>query len=307
MRKLIVAVLVVAGILCVGCSSEKDTRMVIGLSLSSMKDPFLLTLKQAAEETAEEHNVRLVVTESQANLAKQINAVEDLMQRGVDVLVLNPIDAKGIIPAVEAANEAGIPVLIVDTDALGGVKKSFIGSDNVAGGRLAGEFIIEKLGGKGNVAILDDVPGKAAIMDRIAGFKEAMEQESGINIVSVQPAYGRRDMAISVTENLLQAHPEIDAIFSTCDEMAMGAMDVLIASGLKDKILLVGFDASEEARQAIRENKLDADVAQFPDKMGRLSVEAAVKVANGERVEMYIPTPVVLVTGENVDTFRENN
>ncbi|MFC1551842.1 substrate-binding domain-containing protein, partial [Candidatus Latescibacterota bacterium] len=133
MRKLIVLVLVVliAAILLVRCSSEKDERLVIGLSLSSMKDPFLLTLKQSAEETSAEHNVRLVVTESQANLAKQINAVEDLMQRGVDILVLNPIDAKGIIPAVEAANEAGIPVLIVDTDALGGDKLSFIGSDNV--------------------------------------------------------------------------------------------------------------------------------------------------------------------------------
>ena len=275
--------------------------------MSSLKDSFLLTLKQSAEEAAEKNNIQLIVTESQANLAKQINAVEDLMQRGVDILVLNPFDAKGIIPAVEAANEAGIPVLTVDTDALGGEKISFIGSDNVKGGRLAGEYIIEKLGGKGNVAVLDDVPGKAAIMDRINGFKEALEHESGMKIVSVQPAYGRRDMAITVTENLLQAHPEINAIFSTCDEMALGAMDVLYASGMKNKIILVGFDACEEALEAIRDNKLDADIAQFPDKMGKLFIEAVLKVANGEKVEKYIPIPVVLVTRENVDTFKTNN
>ncbi|MFC1651152.1 sugar ABC transporter substrate-binding protein [Candidatus Latescibacterota bacterium] len=307
MRKIVLVILLILGLVSFNCSSSKEEKLVVGLSLSSLKDPFLLTLKQSAEQSAEQNNIRLVVTESQANLAKQINAVEDLMQRGVDILVLNPVDAKGIIPAVEAANEAGIPVLTVDTDALGGEKISFIGSDNVKGGRLAGEYIIEKLGGRGNVAILDDVPGKAAIIDRIAGFKEALEQEPAMKIVSVQPAYGRRDMAITVTENLLQAHPEINAIFSTCDEMAMGVMDVLITSGIKNKIILVGFDASEEAQEAIRDNKLDADIAQFPDKMGILFIEAALKVANGEKVENYIPTPVILVTRENVDTFKTSN
>jgi len=304
MKKVIITLIIAA--MSLACSSKGEKKLVVGFSLSSLKDPFLLTLKKSAEKAAKENNIKLVVTESQANLAKQINAVEDLMQREIDILGLNPIDAKGIIPVVEAANVAGIPVITVDTDALGGELVTFVGSDNVKGGELAGEYIIEKLKGKGRVAVLDDVPGKAAIMDRIKGFKKAVEKEPAIEIVTIQPAYGKRDVAITVTENILQAHPNIDAIFATCDAMVLGALEVLQASGEKDDIILVGFDACEEALECIKEKRLDADIAQFPDKMGELFIEAAIKTLKGENLPKYIPVQVVLVTSENVDTFNKD-
>ena len=306
MKKTAFIILFIFAVINLTCSPDKEKKLVVGFSMSSIKDPFLLTLKKSAEEAAEKHGIKLIVTESQANLAKQINAVEDLMQRGIDILVLNPLDAKGIVPAVEAANAKGIPGLTVDTGALGGKIVTFVGSDNLKGGELAGEYIIKKLSGRGRVVVLDDVPGKQAIIDRIKGFKRAVDKAPDIEIVTIQPAYGKRDMAITVTENILQAHPDIDAIFATCDAMALGALDVLTAAGRKDKIILVGFDACDEALEAIKKGTLDADVAQFPNKMGSMFIEAVVKTARGEKLPEYIPVPVVLVSKENVDTFNKD-
>jgi len=213
------------------------------------------------------------------------------------------VDAKGIVPAIKAANAAGVPVITVDTDAYGGDVRVFVGSDNVKGGELAASYIVEQLKGTGTVAVLDDVPGKAAIMDRIAGFRSIMEAWPGVDIVTVQPAYGRRDRAVTVTENILQAHPDVDAIFATADAMALGAMSVLQAVRRQQPVILVGFDACEEAVQAIQRGTLQADIAQFPDRIGRAFIENAMKVLRNEPVPGKVPIPVTLVTADNADNY----
>ena len=276
-------------------------EITLGLALSTLNNPFFVDLRDGAQAAADAAGVKLVVVDAQDDPGKQASAIEDLIQSKVSALLINPTDADAIVPSIEAANEAGIPVFTVDRSAAGGEVVSHIASDNVAGGRMAAEFLCNALGGEGKVVELEGIPGTSAARDRGKGFNEYMSENCpGIEIVARQTANFNRAEGLTVFENILQAQPEIDGVFAHNDEMILGAIEAAEAAGRADEIVFVGFDAIDDAIQAIKEGKLAATVAQQPAEMGRLAVETAVKYLNGEDVPEYIPVDLALVTAETL-------
>lgn len=306
MKKIIVSLLVlVLAMSIVGCNKDNaanntastgetsEGTTTIGFVVSTQTNPFFVTLKEGAEAKAKELGVELIVLDSQDDSTKAASNMEDLITRGVDVIVVNPTDSDAIVPSVEAANEAGIPVITVDRVSNGGEVVSSVASDNIAGGKMAGEFIIEKLAGKGKVVELEGISGANSAIERGQGFNEAIEG-SGLEVVAKQTADYDRSKGLEVMENILQSQPEIDAVFAHNDEMALGALEAIKAAG-RD-IIVVGFDATDDAVASVEAGDLAATIAQQPDIMGQKAIEIAQKVANGEEVEASIPVELKMVT-----------
>lgn len=269
----------------------------LGLSLSTLNNPFFVTLRDGAEAAASEAGIELVVVDAQDDPAQEATNIEDLIQRGVGALLINPTDADAIVPSIQKANEAGIPVFTVDRGAAGGEVVSHIASDNVAGGRLAGEFLCNALNGEGQVVELEGIAGTSAARDRGQGFNDYMTNECpDVEIVAQQTANFNRAEGLSVFENILQAQPEIDGVFAHNDEMILGAIEAAEAAGRAEEIVFVGFDAIDDAVAAVEEGKLAATIAQQPAEMGRISVETADNYLAGESVEDSIPVDLALVT-----------
>lgn len=257
------------------------SAQTVGLSLSTLNNPFFVTLRDGAQTAADEAGIDLIVVDAQDSVSKQISDIEDLIQRGVDVLIVNPTDSDAVVPAVMAANAAGIPVIAVDRGVSGGQLAYFIASDNVAGGALAAEYICEQLGGSGSVVELEGIPGTSAARDRGEGFNEYMSENCpDATIVARQTANFNRAEGLSVMENILVAQPEIDAVFAHNDEMALGALQAIQASN-RD-IMVVGFDATDDAVVAVNACTMSATVAQQPAELGRTAIEAAQNITGGE-------------------------
>ncbi len=274
-----------------------DEGLTLGLSLSTLNNPFFVTLKDGAEAAAAAAGVELVVVDAQDDPAREATNIEDLIQQGVDALLVNPTDADAIVPSIQKANDAGIPVFTIDRGASGGEIVSHIASDNVAGGRLAAEFLCDALGGSGMVVELEGIAGTSAARDRGQGFNDYMSADcTGVEIVAKQTANFNRAEGLSVFENILQAQPEIDGVFAHNDEMILGAIEAAEAAGRAGEIVFVGFDAVDDAVAAVEAGQLAATVAQQPSEMGRLGVEFAVGFLNGSAVESNIPVDLSLVT-----------
>ena len=295
MRKLIV--LALSLMLVVGLSAGVAAQDVkLGLAVSTLNNPFFVDLKDGAEAMAEEMGVEILTVDAQDDAASQLSSVEDLLIKQIDVLIVNPVDGNAVVAAITAANNAGVPVITVDRGAEGGDVLSHIASDNVAGGEMAGDFIAEQLGEEGKVVELQGIPGTSAARDRGKGFNMSMDKYPGMEVIARQPAAFDRAEGMTVMENILQGNPEIDAVFAHNDNMALGAMEAIAAAGRSDEIMIVGFDAVNDAREAVAEGEMAATVAQKPDLMGEMAVETAIKVANGEEVDEYTPVPLELIT-----------
>ncbi len=271
-------------------------KFVIGLSLSTLNNPFFVTLRDGALEAAKQYNVDLIVLDAQDNPAKQLNDIEDLIQKKVDLIIINPTDSDAIVSAVESANDANIPVITVDRAANGGKVVLHIASDNVAGGRMAAEIIAKALGGKGNVVELVGIPGTSAARDRGKGFEEGLKNYPGLKLVAKQVANFNRAEGLTVMENIIQANPNIDAVFAQNDEMALGAIEALKEAGMLDKVIVVGFDAIPDAVEAVKKGEMYATIAQQPFKMGYMAVEKAVEYLTTGTI--YIPVALKAVMGE---------
>jgi ribose transport system substrate-binding protein len=273
---------------------KKEGKVKIGLSVSTLNNPFFVSLKEGAEKEAKAQGAELLVADAQNDSAKQVNDIEDLIQKGADVLIINPTDSDAVTAAVQSANDANIPVITVDRSANGGDVVSHIASDNVAGGKMAGDFILEKLGKKGKVVELEGIPGSSAARERGEGFHKAVDAVKDIKVVAKQAADFDRAKGLSVMENILQGNKDIQAVFAHNDEMALGALQALEAAGLKD-VIVVGFDATDDAVKAVKDGKMAATVAQKPVDIGQKGVETAIKVVNKESVEKFIPISLELV------------
>ncbi|WP_455256807.1 ribose ABC transporter substrate-binding protein RbsB [Peptoniphilus asaccharolyticus] len=306
MNKKIIAMVMSAlmiATLLVGCTGGKNSSnnkaeettqegKTIGLVVSTLQNPFFVDLKTGAEEKAKELGVEIIALDSQDDPAKELSNVEDLITKKVDILLINPTDSDAVAAAVMNANQAGIPVITLDRASNGGEVLSHIASDNVAGGKMAGEHIIKLLEGKGNVVELEGIPGSSSARERGQGFNEAIEG-SELQVVAKQTANYDRTEGLSVMENILQANADIQAVFAHNDEMALGALEAIKSSG-KD-IKVVGFDATDDAVKSVEAGELAATIAQQPKEIGSLGIEAAVKAINGETVEKSIPVELKLV------------
>jgi len=293
-----------------GCREDdtlKDNRPTVALVLKTLNNPYFIEMQKGANEAAQKLNINLIVqaADREVDVEKQMQIIENLIQRNVAAICISPSGSKEIIPAIVKANKANIPVIIVDTrvDAKllaesGGDVATFIGSDNIDGGRLAGKFIIERLNGKGNLAILEGIPGHETNDARISGLHDALKNNDGIKILTSQTANWERDQGFNVFQNILQAHPEVQALFACNDMMALGAVEAIAAAGRTGEIVVVGFDAIEDSRIAINGNKMDGSVAQHPAEMGKITVESAFKLINGKNIPSEIPIKIELITIE---------
>lgn len=276
-----------------GDETSEDESYTIGFVISTQTNPFFVSLKDGAEAKANELGAELIVLDSQDDSATAAANMEDLITRGVDLILVNPTDSDAIVNSIIAANEAGIPVITVDRAANGGEILSYIASDNIAGGKMAGEFIIEQIGDAGKVVELEGIAGTNSAIERGQGFNEALEG-TDIEVVAKQTADFDRVKGLDVMENILQSQPEIDAVFAHNDEMALGALEAIKASG-KD-ILVVGFDATDDAVAAVEAGDMGATVAQQPALIGEISVESAIRALSGETIDENIPVELKLVT-----------
>ncbi|MBI0579091.1 ribose ABC transporter substrate-binding protein RbsB [Neobacillus cucumis] len=268
----------------------KDVK--IGLSVSTLNNPFFVSLKNGVQKEAKVLGMEVKVVDAQNDSAKQINDVEDLIQQGVDVLLINPTDSAAISTAVQSANNIGIPVITLDRSADKGKVAALVASDNIKGGEMAGNYIVKELGEKAKVAELEGVPGASATRERGKGFHNIADQK--LNVVEQQSADFDRTKGLTVMENLLQANPDIQAVFAHNDEMALGAIEAINSSG--KNIMVIGFDGNDDALKAIKAGKMEATVAQQPELIGKLAVDAGRDVVQGKKVAKKIPAPLKLVT-----------
>lgn len=264
----------------------------IGFVVSTQTNPFFVSLKNGVEKKAAELGYEVITIDAQDDPAKATAGMEDLITKNVDIIIVNPTDSDAIVTAVESANDADIPVLTVDRMSNGGEVVSHIASDNEAGGQQAGEFIIEQIGEGTKVVELEGVPGANSAIERGKGFEAALEGKD-IEVVAKQTANFDRTQGLDVMENILQSQPEIDAVFAQNDEMALGALEAIEASG-RD-ILVVGFDATDDAVKSVEDGKLAATIAQKPELMGETVVEVAAKYLDGETVEDFVPVELELI------------
>ena len=286
----VMAALMLAAFPIAACAGQ-----TLGMVISTLNNPFFVTLKDGATEKAAELGVDLVVYDAQDDSAKMTSAMEDLIQKKVDLILVNPTDADAVVPSILKANAAGIPVFTIDRGASSGKVVCHIASDNIAGGKMAGEYLAKMIGGSGKVVELVGIPGASAARDRGKGFHDAMKQNPKIEIVASQAADFNRDKGLTVFENILQAQPVINGVFAHNDEMILGAIAAAEAAGRKG-IVFVGFDAVDDARKAVKDGKLSATVAQQPKEMGLMGVEYAVKFLKGEKIPDNVPVPLMLVT-----------
>lgn len=269
----------------------------IGASLLTQQHPFYIELADAMKAEATAKDVKLEVAIANQDLNKQLADVEDFIVKGVDVIVLSPVDSKGVKAVIEKAQKAGIKVITVDVPANGVEVTSYIGTDNYTGGVKAGELMAKVLGDKGKVAIID-YPTVQSVVNRIDGFKKAIGEHKDIEIVAQQTGITRAE-ALAAAQNMLQANPDIQGIFGFGDDAALAAAVAVKSAGLENQVKVIGFDGMEEARNAVDTNPVMVGVIQqFPGEMGKRAVDTAIDVIAGKEVPAEQPIEPGVYTGK---------
>ena len=279
----------------IGCG--RDNKPKIGMVLSTLNNPFFVNMKDGAEKEAEKLGYDLVVLDSQNDPAKERANVEDLVQLGVIALLINPTDSDAVVKTVEVANKSNIPVITLDRQANGGKITSHIASDNIKGGEMAAEYVLDKFKdekGPINVVEIQGIPGASATRDRGEGFHNIMDKNHKFNFISIQAADFDRQKGLQVMENIIQANPNIQVVFAHNDEMALGAVKAIKASGIN--ALVIGFDGNDDAKDSIDANEMTATIAQQPDLIGALGVELANKIYKGESIKDKIAADLKVYT-----------
>ena len=276
-------------------ATARPGAVTVGLSISTMDNPFFVALRDGAQAEAKVVGINLTTVDAQNDAAKQIAGVEDLIQKKVPVILLNPTDSDAVANVVKEATAAGIKVVSLDRAVNGAEVSSHIASDNVVGGKMAGEFLMKKLGGKGNVVELEGIPGSSAARERGEGFESVITGTPGMKLVAKQPANFDRAQGLTVMENILQANKDIQGVFAQNDEMALGAQRAIEEAGLKN-VVIVGFDATADGVAAVKAGKLGATVQQKPELIGKTGVDTAQRLIEGKPVDRNIPVPLALVT-----------
>lgn len=284
----------------------------IALVLKTLTNPFFIIIQDAAKQKANDLGVELLVQapEQETDYEKQLAIVENMISSKVDAIVITLADAKALVPAIKKANDAGIIVITlnqrVDEAQLknaGGFVDCYIGTDDRQAGQMCAEALCKAINNKGEIANLEGIAGNTVADDRNNGLKDIVSKYPEVKIVSSQPANWETEKGYSVTQNILQANPDIVGIFGDNDMMALGAIKAVEDAGLAGKIQIVGLDAIADAINAVKNGSMYATLTQHPELMGSLGIENAVKKLNGETIETDITTKNEVVDKSNVDKF----
>ncbi|WP_316776239.1 ABC transporter permease/substrate-binding protein [Streptomyces sasae] len=274
----------------------------IGLSLSTLNNPFFVQIRSGAEDEAKKLGVDLTVTDAQNDASQQANQLQNFTSSGLGAIIVNPVDSDAASNSVKAADKADIPVIAVDRGVNNAKTDALVASDNVKGGELAAKTIAEKLGGHGKIVILQGQAGTSAARERAQGFAQGLKAYPGIQVVAQQPADFDRTKGLDVMSNLLQAHPDVQGVIAANDEMALGAIKAL-GSKAGTSVSVVGFDGTPDGLTAVKNGTLYASVAQQPSELGKIAVDNALKAIKDEKIDPTIKVPVKVITKENVDGF----
>ncbi|HEY6906910.1 MAG TPA: substrate-binding domain-containing protein [Ignavibacteriaceae bacterium] len=302
MNKLSISIYVIMIMLSSLSCGEKTgndikTGKTIGVSLLTRGHIFYRDLEEGLKKESEKYGYSLIITSADWDLGKQISQIEDFISRKVDAIIVSPVDSKGIGSGITEANNAGIPVFTADIAAEEGKVVSHIASDNVQGGRLAGEYLARVLNGKGKVAIINQ-PAITSVLDRVAGFREAINKYPDIKIVADVNGLGVRDRSLQATADVLQANPQLNGIFGINDDTALGALDAVNQFNRKS-IIIIGYDATPPAVDAIlKDSPLKADVVQYPVKIGIKTIDVINDYFNNKLVPKNVPVEVGIVDKE---------
>ena len=293
---------------CGGGSSEQNSKSgnsngskgTIGISVLTLGNPFFNVIAEGVKEEAAKHGYDVLVVDGDRDVQKQANQIDDFLTKGVVAIILNPCDRQSIGPAIEKANQAGVPVFTCDLKCVaeGAEVVSHVGSDNLQGGKLAGEAMIEALGAQGGEVLVIHFPQANSCQLRVRGFEEVIAAYNQglvagrIEVVAELDGGGVRDEGYKVTEDTLQAHPDLRGIFAINDPSGLGARAALEKAGKQDQVTIVAFDGQPEGKQAIKDGKIFADPIQFPDLIGKKTVQLMMDYFSGNVVakEVLIPT-----------------
>lgn len=278
-----------------------DKKYVVGLAMNTQTNPFFVDVKSGVQKAADELGVELYITDAQDDPTIQMKDVENLITKKPDCIIIDTCDSEAIVSSIEACNKAGIPVLTMDREASGGEVVSHIGYDAVKSGKLAGQYLVDTLGKKGNIVEIQGIMGTNVAQNRSKGFNEIISQNPDMKIVACQVADFDRAKGMSVMENILQANPHIDGLYAANDEMLLGALEAVEAAGRLDEITMIGCDAIDDTIKAIKANKVEATIAEPPFFLGKAIMNAAYDYLEGKQVEKYVILDNELVTAENVD------
>ncbi|MGW0836590.1 ABC transporter permease/substrate-binding protein [Streptomyces prunicolor] len=282
--------------------SSTTSKPKLGLSLSTLNNPFYVQLKSGAQAEAKKLGLDLTVTDAQNDASQQANQLQNFTSSSYGAIIVNPVDSDAASNSVKAADKAKIPVIAVDRAVNKAAVDTLVASDNVVGGELAAKTIGEKLGGTGKIVILQGQAGTSAARERAEGFAKGLKAYPGIQVVAQQPADFDRTKGLDVMSNLLQAHPDVQGVIAANDEMALGAIKALGSKAGKS-VSVVGFDGTPDGLTAVKQGTLYASVAQQPSQLGRIAVDNALRAAQGKKVETTVKVPVKVVTKENVAGF----
>lgn len=310
MRKPLVGIAIAAigALALTACSSGSDGAgstatgggdITVGLALSTLNNPFFVSLRDGAQAAADEAGVTLTVTDGGDDATTQANQLQDFQTKKVSAVIVNAVDSDAAGPAVTPLIDAGIPVVAVDRAVNGVDVNSFIASDNVAGGKLAADALAAAIGKSGKVIVLQGLAGTSAARDRDKGFTEGIAAYPDIEVVASQPADFDRTKGLDVATNLLQANPDVVGIFAANDEMALGAIQAL-GSKAGTSVFVVGFDGTDDGVAAIKAGTMAASIAQQPEELGKSAVQTAIALAKGESVQAEVAVPVVVLDKSNV-------
>ena len=287
-----------------GCKQSQkpadDGTKTIGVTLLTVQHQFYQDLRGGLEDEAKKHGYKLLISTAEFDPARQANQIDEFIVQKVDALVVCPCDSRSVGASIVAANEDGVAVFTADIASTAPIGKvtAHIASDNVQGGREAAKLLAKAVGGAGDVIILSH-PEVASVTDRVDGFKEEIAKYEKIEMVAELSAEGKRDKAVRVMEDLLQAHDDLVGVFGINDDSALGALAAIEAAGKLGKIKIVGYDATPEARAKILSGAIYGDVIQHPRKIGRLTIRAIHDHIEGRPPPPSIPVEVGTYTAES--------
>lgn len=289
-----------------GCnqpSSNKGDKIIIGVSMLSMQNEFIVNISDEMQKRAQDLGAELIIIDAERSPLKQIEQVESFIAQKVDVIILNPCEYEASSPAVSKALAANIPIVNVNS-ATKIHPTAFVGSNDVESGKMAMKFIAEKLGGTGNIVMIQGLNGQAAQIQREQGAQEVLKEFPNLKLIAQQTAEWDRSKSMDLMQNWIQSYgTKINAVFAQNDEMGLGAVKALQDAGMKDKVIVVSIDAITDALQAVKKGSLDASIFQDAKKQGVGAIETAMRIAKGEKVEKELLIPFQLVTQENIQSF----
>lgn len=291
-----------------GCNQSGDQKsgekkIVVGTTMLSMQNEFIVNVNDEMAKKAEALGVELITVDAERSPLKQIEQVESFIAQKVDVIIMNPCEVEASSPAVTKALAAKIPIINVNS-ATSAKPTAFVGSDDVESGRIAMKFIAEKLNGKGNVVMIHGYMGQAAQLQREQGAKEILKQYPNLKLIAQQTGEWDRAKSMALMENWIQSHGAgINAVFAQNDEMGLGAAKALTDANLKNKIIVVSIDAIPDALEAVKKGMLDATVFQNAQEQGGKAIETAVKIAQGQPYDKETLIPFQLITKANLANF----